>query len=166
MVTAFVTAAALLGPVLPAQGQQTVVTVSAGTVVNPPHDALTALREKYAAAVNAADAAALGALYAADALVVVDDGLILRGNRDIGRYFQEAFAARADGATVTLRPARFTVENDVASETGGFSESRPGEPTPTVTGVYVTIYTRDSGGDWQIAMELRTRGRDKQLVRW
>lgn len=166
IVTALVTAAALFAPALQAPGPQTVVTVDAGTLVTPPHDGLTELREKYAAAVNAADAAALRGLYAPDALVVMAEGVVLRGAAEIGRYFHDVFAAGAGGASVTLRPARFTVDDDVASETGGFSESRGGEPHPTATGVYVTIYTRNPAGDWRIAMEIRTRGRDKQLVRW
>lgn len=133
-----------------------------------PDAGVTALRDRYAAAVNAADAAALGALYAPDALVVVADGVVLRGTVDVARYFQDAFAARADGAAVTLRPERFNIDGGVASETGTFSESRGADDgkAPDATGVYVTIYTRDSAGQWRIAMEVRTRGRDKQLVRW
>ena len=144
---------------------QTVVTVDARTVAVR-DEGLTALREQYAAAVNAKDAAALAALYAQDALVVVSDGVVLRGGSEVGRYFQEAFGAAPEAATVTLQPERFSVENGVASETGEFSEAQAGEPRPTATGVYVTIYTRNSAGDWRIAMEVRTRGREKQVVRW
>ena len=157
---------ALLGPALQAAAQQTLVTVEPATAVVAADERLTALRDKYAAAVNAADASALGDLYAPDALVVVADGVVLRGNAEIGRYFQDAFAARGAGATVTLRPTRFTAEDAVASETGAFLESQTGEATPTTDGVYVTIYSRKPDGEWRIAMEVRTRGRDRQIVRW
>lgn len=166
MVTALLTAWALLGSALHAGAQQTVVTVDAAGAASAAHDGLTALRDKYAAAVNAADPAALGALYAPDALVVVADGVVLRGAGEIGRYFEDAFAAGPGGAAVRLRPTRFTAEDNVASETGAFSEWPAGAPTPSTDGVYVTIYTRNLEGEWRIAMEIRTRGREKQLVRW
>lgn len=148
------------------EAQQATITVDLRVPAAPDDERLAALRDQYAAAVNAADAAALGALYAPDALVVVADGVVLRGASEIGRYFHDAFTRRGDGATVTLQPERFSVERGVASETGAFAESRAGEAVPTATGVYVTIYTRNDAGEWRIAMEVRTRGRDKQLVRW
>jgi uncharacterized protein (TIGR02246 family) len=162
--------AALAGPGAHAPGLQDathgIITLDL-RVPDVPNDAVTALRDRYAAAVNAADAQALGALYAADALVVVADGVVLRGATEVARYYQDAFASRPDGTAVTLSPERFTVENGVASETGTFTESwaadAAGQPA---TGVYVTIYTRNAIGEWRIAMEVRTRGRDKQLVRW
>jgi uncharacterized protein (TIGR02246 family) len=136
-------------------------------VPDVPNDPVTALRDRYAAAVNAADPAALGQLYTPDSLVVVADGVVLRGAAEIARYYQDAFAARPEGAAVTLRPERFSVENGVASETGTFSETGgAGDTAAPATGVYVTIYTQTPSGEWRIAMEVRTRGRDKQLVRW
>lgn len=165
---ALATLGALAGPAAHAPARQSatpaVVTVDhrAPAIAD---ETLTALRGRYVSAVNAADASALAGLYAPDALVVVADGIVLRGETEIVRYFQDAFAGRADGARVTLRPERFAVENGVASETGGFSESQIAE-AESVTGVYVTIYTRTAAGEWRIAMEVRTRGRDKQIVRW
>jgi uncharacterized protein (TIGR02246 family) len=164
LVTVAALGSAAVPPVAPQDPQHAVVTVDLRAPAVP--DDLAALRDQYAAAVNATDAAALAALYAPDALVVVADGIVLRGASDIGRYFHDAFAAGAPGARVNLRPERFSVESAMASETGEFSESREGDTAPSVTGVYVTIYTRDAAGTWRIAMELRTRGRDKQIVRW
>ena len=135
-------------------------------VPDVPNDAVTALRDRHAAAVNAGDADALGRLYAPDALIVISDGVVLRGAAEVARYYQDSFAVRPDGAAVTLRPERFTVENGVASETGSFSESGTSGDAAPATGVYVTIYTQDARGEWRIAMDLRTHGRDKQRVRW
>jgi uncharacterized protein (TIGR02246 family) len=165
---ALVTLAALGSPTVPPaapQGLQHAVVTIDHRAPAVPHD-LAALRDEYVAAVNTADAAGLARLYAPDARVVVADGIVLRGGAEIGRYFQEAFAAGAQGARVTLRPERFSVDHAMASETGEFFESRDGDSAPSATGVYVTIYTRDATGNWRIAMEVRTRGRDKQLVRW
>ena len=127
---------------------------------------LAALREKYAAALNAGDATQLGALYASDALAVMGDGAVLRGAAEIGRYFREALAAGTPAASVALRPQQFNAEEGIASETGTFHESRGDNPPDVATGAYVTIYVRRPGGEWHIAMDVRTRGRDKQIVRW
>ena len=160
--------AALAGPMqasAPEDPTHGIITIDL-RVPDVPNDAVTALRDRHAAAVNAADGAALGRLYAPDALVVISDGLVLRGAAEVARYYQDSFTARPDGAAVTLRPERFTVENGVASETGTFSESGTTGGDSPATGMYVTIYTQDARGEWRIAMELRTRGRDQQLVRW
>jgi uncharacterized protein (TIGR02246 family) len=143
---------------------QTWVTVEAGAVAPAARD-LAVVRAEHAAALNAADARRSSALYAPDAIATLGDGLVLRGREEIARYFHEALEARAAGATVTLSPQHFSVGDRVASETGSFSETRDGESSPA-TGVYVTIYTRDPEGEWRIAMELRTTGRDKPIVRW
>lgn len=144
---------------------QTWVTVEASAIAPPARD-LAMLRAEHVAALNAADPGRLRALYAPDAIAVLDDGVVLRGRDEIGRHFRDACAARPEDTSVTLAPQHFSVDDRVASETGSFSESRHGEDPGAATGVYVTIYTRGADGDWRIAMELRTRGRDKQIVRW
>lgn len=160
---ALVVVAALAVPA--AASAQTWVTLDVNVIV-PAARELAAVRAEYAAALNSGDAGRSSALYAPDAIAVLDDGPALRGRAEISRYFQQAFEARAAGVAVLLSPQRFRVDDDVASETGSFLESRQGEPPEAATGVYVTIYRRDAGGEWRIAMELRTRGRDKQIVRW
>ena len=127
---------------------------------------LAALRAEYAAAASAGDAGRLSALYAADAIAVPRDGIMLRGRAEIERYSDEAFSAVPNGAMVTLTPQHFEARGHMASETGTFSETRQGEGQPSATGVYVAIYTRGSDGAWRIAMEVRSRGRDRQAVRW
>ena len=126
---------------------------------------LSALRVEYAAAANAGDARRLSALYAADAIAVWTEGVMLRGASEIQRYSHEAFSSVPPAATVTLTPHQFETTGMMASETGTFSESA-GEGEPGATGVYVAIYTRGADGVWRISMEVRTRGRDRQAVRW
>lgn len=127
---------------------------------------LAAFRAEYAAAANAGDANRLSALYASDAIAVPKEGVMLRGRAEIQRYSHEAFAAIPSGATVTLTPQHFEARGAMASETGTFSETSAGEGQPGATGVYVAIYTRGPDGAWRIAMEVRSRGRDKPIVRW
>lgn len=152
--------------VMPATASaQTWVTVDLRTVSAPP-DELAALRAEYQSALNAADAGRLTALYAADAIAAPAEGVLLRGRDQIDRYLSETCQTRAADTTVTLTPQRFSVEGRVASETGVFTETTDGNPAAAATGVYVTIYERAPSGEWRIAMEIRTRGRDRQIVRW
>jgi uncharacterized protein (TIGR02246 family) len=127
---------------------------------------LAALRAEYAAAANAGDAARLAALYAADAIAVPREGLMLRGPDAIVRYSREALSTASPGATITLTPRHFEAYGSIASETGTFFESRMGEEQPVATGAYVAIYTRGADGAWRIALEVRTHGRDKPVVGW
>ena len=127
---------------------------------------LSALRLEYAAAANAGDANRLSRLYAPDAIAVWTDGVLLRGAAEIQRYSSEALSSVPSGATVTLTPKRFEAEGRMASETGTFAELTGANGQDGATGVYVAIYTRGADGVWRIAMEVRSRGRDKQAVRW
>jgi len=127
---------------------------------------LAALRLEYAAAANAGDANRLSRLYASDAIAVWTDGVLLRGAAEIQRYSTEALSSVPTGASVTLIPKRFETKGRMASETGTFSEMQSADGQPGATGVYVAIYTRGVDGAWRIAMEVRSRGRDKQVVRW
>ena len=150
----------------PGVSAQTWVTVNVSALAPAPPTDLAAVRSEYASALNAGDAGRLGALYSADAIAIPADGTVLRGREEIGRYFSETCEARAVGTSVTLTPQQFSTGERLASETGLFSESRDGDPSGPATGAYVTIYERGAGGEWRIALEIRTRGRDKQLVRW
>ena len=127
---------------------------------------LAALRLEYAAAANAGDANRLSRLYASDAIALWSDGMLLRGAAEIQRYSSEALSAVPTGASVTLTPKRFDAAGRMASETGTFSEMQTADGQPGATGVYVAIYTRGTDDVWRIAMEVRSRGRDKQVVRW
>jgi uncharacterized protein (TIGR02246 family) len=127
---------------------------------------LAALRLEYAAAANAGDANRLSRLYATDAIALWSDGMLLRGATEIQRYTNEALSSVPTGASVTLTPKRFEAAGQMASETGTFSEAQTADGQPGSTGVYVAIYTRSDDGVWRISMEVRSRGRDKQVVRW
>jgi uncharacterized protein (TIGR02246 family) len=127
---------------------------------------LAAVRAAFVDALNSRDAARLGALYAADAVVVLSDGRVLHGAADIGAHFTRTSSSVAAG-TLTLTPAQFDVSGDIRSETGSTVETRTGAAGPAVVnGAYVVIYSRQPDGTWRIAMELRTTGRQTALVEW
>ena len=119
---------------------------------------LGAVRAAYAAAASVGDADRLAALYAPDAIALLDDGALLRGAAEILKR-HEAPA----GTTLTFSPRELKRRGTIASEVGTFSEAAEGGSAP-VAGVYVAIYTRGADGAWRIAMEVRARGRERQLA--
>ena len=119
---------------------------------------LGALREAYASAASAGDASRLSALYAADAIALLDDGALLRGADEILKRHEAP-----GGARLTFLPRELRRQGTIASEVGTFSEAANAAAAPT-SGVYVTIYSRGADGAWRIAMEVRARGREKQLA--
>jgi len=155
--------AALFLALLPLQTPQALVRIDWSHVVHA-HPEIAALRGEYAAAVNADDARRAAGLYTPDALAMMCDGTLVRGAPAVA----ERITARAEGhATVTLSPRRFSASALVASETGTFVETLTGTDGPaSVEGVYVTIYARQPGGDWRIALEVRTTGHAPALAVW
>jgi uncharacterized protein (TIGR02246 family) len=155
--------AALLLALLPAEPSQPVVRVD-WTHASAAQSEIAALRGEYVEAVNAGDVARAASLYTTDALTVLCDGTLVRGNTAVGSRITE----RAPGhATVTLKPRRFSHAGAVASETGTFTEMLTGPAgTVTVDGVYVTIYSRAHNGPWRIALEVRTTGHAPALAVW
>jgi uncharacterized protein (TIGR02246 family) len=156
--------AALLFALLPAaESNQPLVRVD-WSHASAAHTDIAALRGRYVEAVNAGDAARASGLYTPDALTVLCDGTMVRGNTAVGNRITERAAGHA---TVTLKPRRFSYSGAVASETGTFTESLDtGAGSTTVEGVYVTIYSRTRDGQWRIALEVRTTGHAPALAVW
>jgi uncharacterized protein (TIGR02246 family) len=155
--------AALLLTLLPATPPEQLVRVDWSQMA-PANQEIAALRGEYAAAVNAGDALRAASLYTPDALSVLCDGSLVRGAGAVGGRISERTPMHA---AVTLTPRRFSSAATVASETGTFTETLVGRTGPTsVEGVYVTIYSRDPGGQWRIALEVRTTGHAPALAIW
>ena len=162
------TLALLVGAlVLPAGTTYAQVVARLEERVRPASVELNAVRAAFVDALNDRDAVRLAALYTRDALVVLSDGRMLHGAHEIGAHFERASASSAAG-TLTLTPARFDTSGEVRSETGTTVEtSRTDSAGSTaVTGAYVVIYSRQADGEWRIAMELRTNGRETALIDW
>lgn len=155
--------AALLLTLLPAGPNPPTVRVD-WSEASATHSEIAALRGEYVEAVNAGDVARASSLYTPDALTVLCDGKLVRGNMAVGSRITE----RTHGnATVTLKPRRFSYSRAVASETGTFTEMTVGPlGNTTVEGVYVTVYSRTREGEWRIALEVRTTGHTPPLTVW
>ena len=129
-------------------------------------DDLAEVREQYRIATAGRDAAALTDLFAEDGVLVATDRDIVRGRTDIGKYFAAAFEQATPEVTLTCISSEN--RNGFGSETGRFEERMTdSEGTVTrVSGVYVTIYRRDTAGRWRVAIEIRSRGDQQPLGLW
>ena len=159
-------AALFLSALLPAPAEKTETDVLRvdWSHAQPGDPDLAALRREYASAVNARDVRRASELYTHDALAILGDGRVVRGAEAIGVRLG---TPNNQNAVVTLLPQRFSSAAGVASETGTFTESLVGaDPSTTIEGVYVTVYSRDSAGRWRIALEVRTTGRSPALTVW
>jgi ketosteroid isomerase-like protein len=153
--------------VLPATVSYAQIVARVDEGIRPASTELVAVRAAFIDALNSRDAARLGSLYAPDAIVVLSDGRILHGAREIGAHFERTSSSPAVG-TLTLTPGRFDSTGDIRSETGTTMETsrHEGAPSSAASGAYVVIYSRQPGGEWRITMELRTTGRQAGLVGW
>lgn len=153
--------AALLLTLLPAQPREFVHVDWSQAVPADPE--IAALRGEYASAVNARDVRRTAALYTPDAITARDGSLVRGALAVAGRIIKRTPAH----ASVTLRPGRFTLSATVASETGTFTETLADpDGNASVEGIYVTIYSRFPGGQWRIALEVRTTGHEPALALW
>jgi uncharacterized protein (TIGR02246 family) len=134
-------------------------------VIDLPDD-FAEIREHYRTATASRDAAALTDLFAQDGVLVASDQDVVRGREKIGKYFATAFEQATPEVTLTC----ITTENrnGFGSETGRFEErmTSPEGTVTRVTGVYVTIYRRDTAGQWRVAIEIRSRGAQQPLGLW
>jgi uncharacterized protein (TIGR02246 family) len=129
-------------------------------------DDLAEIREQYRAATASRDVAALTDLFAEDGVLVASDQDVVRGREKIGKYFATAFEQPTP--EVTLTSISTENRNGFGSETGRFEErmTSPEGTVTRVTGVYVTIYRRDTAGQWRVAIEIRSRGAQQPLGLW
>lgn len=134
-------------------------------VITVPDD-LAEIREQYRAATASRDAAALTDLFAEDGVLVASDQDVVRGRDKIGKYFAVAFEQATPEVTLTCISSEN--RNGFGSETGRFEErmTSPEGTVTRVTGVYVTIYRRDTAGQWRVAIEIRSRGDQQPLGLW
>ena len=134
--------------------------------VNAVPDDLAEIREQYRTATTSRDAAALTDLFAEDGVLVASDQDVVRGRADLSKYFAAAFEQATPEVTMTCISSEN--RNGFGSETGRFEErvTSPEGSVTRVTGVYVTIYRRDTAGLWRVAIEIRSRGAQQPLGLW
>jgi uncharacterized protein (TIGR02246 family) len=124
-----------------------------GSQVATPGDPapVNAIRDKYIAAYNAGDAAAVAALFAEDAVSMPDHRAALVGRAAIESYFRDVFMQFS--ASVSVTPGETDVTGDVAHEHGTFSVTltpKAGGSATTETGNYLVVLKKGSDGNWLV----------------
>lgn len=113
--------------------------------------AIQALNEKWGAAFNKGDAAAMAAMYAEDAYVLPPGAEMVKGRAAIEKFW--------GGATQQLTDGKLTVVDvlplggDAAREVGTFSLKSKGASPKALTGKYVVVW-RKIGDRWLIATDI------------
>jgi len=109
------------------------------------------VRNRYIAAYNAGDAAALAALFAEDAISLPDHGSALEGRAAIQKHFETVFSGVT--ANISVTPGDTEVTGDIAHEHGTFSVTvtpKAGGAATTETGKYLVVLKREADGAWRV----------------
>jgi uncharacterized protein (TIGR02246 family) len=115
--------------------------------------AITVLRDKFAAAFNSKDAAALTACYTDDGIAMPPNQATVTGKQAIQAYYQATFQQGA--AKITITPRETEVSGDWAFETGTTSLTitpKTGKPVEEASR-YVVVLKKQTGGFWKIHLD-------------
>lgn len=107
------------------------------------------LRNRYVAAYNAGDAAALALLFTEDAVSLPDHRPALVGRAAIQRDFEQMFAQFA--ATLSVTPSDTAITGDMGHEHGTYSVTltpKAGGDAVTNSGKYLVVFERQADGSW------------------
>ena len=111
--------------------------------------AVAQLRDAWVAAANRDDAAAIGAMYTEDAILIGADGVVNNGRAAI----QSALAAQLPATSdLKVTEATAAVSGDVRYETGTYTQrfQTPGGTQTDLSGAYLVVTQKQSDGTWKI----------------
>ena len=114
------------------------------------------LNEKFAAAFNKGDAAAVAAMYTEDAVVLPPGADMVRGRENIRAFWAKTAEQIQDIklTTVDVKP----LGPDAAREIGTFSLKTKGPQPQEVSGKYVVVWQK-AGNDWKLATDIWNSGK-------
>jgi uncharacterized protein (TIGR02246 family) len=119
-------------------------------------EAINAMRSAWVAAINAEDAAALGALYTTDGVRMEDNLPAIVGRDAIEASYKELTSAY--DCDVSLTPEETRVAGDWAFDRGQFAmhmmPKDPNAPMVMDQGKYLVILQKQADGSWQVAREI------------
>ncbi len=101
---------------------------------------------RFISAFNAGNADAVAAMYTDDAVLLVPNSPIARGNAAIRDAYRGAFGS--SHPTLNFAPDRIVQSGDVAYEYGHYTM---GMGSMNDQGNYITVWRRQPNGDWKIA---------------
>ena len=109
------------------------------------------LNEKFVAAFNKGDAAAVAAMYTEDAVVLPPGADMVRGRENIRAFWAKTAEQIQDIklTTVDVKP----LGPDAAREIGTFGLKTKGAQPQEVTGKYVVVWQK-VGGEWKLMTDI------------
>jgi uncharacterized protein (TIGR02246 family) len=127
-----------------------VLAQSKGGNVRP---AIEAANKQFIAAFNRGDAAAVAAMYTADARLLPPNSRMGEGRQAVQQFWQGAI--RAGVKMVTLETLHVESQGSFAYEVGRYTLTSPtaGGGTTPDTGKYVVVWERE-GGKWKLATDI------------
>lgn len=116
--------------------------------------AMSATRERFAAAVRRGDAGEAGAVYAANATLLPPSAELVTGRTAIERFWQAGIDAGI--ADVELEPLTASSNGRLAYEVGSYSLELHADGGRTVVerGKYVRVHEQQGDGSWHWAVEM------------
>ncbi len=115
--------------------------------------AIETANKQFIAALNRGDAAAVAAMYSADARLLPPNGRMSEGRQAVQQFWQGAIGAGVK--LVSLETLHVKSQGNLAFEVGRFTLTVPaaGGATTTDTGKYVVVWERE-GGKWKLATDI------------
>jgi ketosteroid isomerase-like protein len=115
------------------------------------------LSDRFSAAYVRGDAAAMAALYTADAVIFPEQSAAISGREAIQRYWTLERGRRITSHRIT--PARIEVDGRHAYDHGTFQVSgeRDGAAWGPFSGKYLVVWRREAGG-WRIQLDMWNSG--------
>lgn len=109
------------------------------------------LNDEWVAAFNKGDAAALAAMYTADAYVLPAGAEMAKGHKAIEALWKGAMQQFADPKVTTLDVQ--SLGPGAAREIGSFKFKTKAQPPQDAVGKYVVVW-RKMGGQWKLATDI------------
>lgn len=128
------------------------VLAAAALLAAPPDDpALAKVREAYAAAVNAGDAAKVAGLYTPDGIEMPPNQPMVKGQAAIEAYHKQLNAMGQFNLAITTAEAK--ASGATAFDSGTYKQTIKLKTGRTIdeTGKYLVVLKKDAGGQWKIA---------------
>jgi uncharacterized protein (TIGR02246 family) len=112
---------------------------------------IQALNDKWAAAFNKADAAAVATMYTTDAYVLPPGSAIVKGRKAIEAFWQQAATQFGDAKLVTVDV--LPLGRRAAREIGTVTLETKAQPPQQIVGKYAVVW-RKMRGHWLLATDI------------
>jgi uncharacterized protein (TIGR02246 family) len=117
--------------------------------------AIQKANNEFLTAVKTGDAATIAAPYADRAVFVLPDGTCIQGRNEIEKMYRTSFEQSGLASSSRINSTNVVLDRDLAYELGNaeIGMLRGGKLSSNVSR-YLTVWQRDSNGDWKILRNL------------